>query len=543
MPDPAADRNLLFGILALQMDFISRDALIAAMNAWILDKAKPLGQILVDQGALETDNRAWLDAGVERHLAKHGNDPERSLAALSTVGSVQRDLQQVGDADVQASLAHVSTAHREEDPYATRATTAGTPTSSGLRFRILRPHARGGLGEVFLAHDEELQREVALKEIQERHADDPERRARFLREAEITGGLEHPGVVPVYGLGAYPDGRPYYAMRFVRGESLRHAIDRFHRAEQDAGRDRGQRTLELRQLLGRFVAVCNTIGYAHSRGVLHRDLKPDNIMLGPFGEALVVDWGLAKAVSREELANGATREPVAPTPASDSDLTRAGSALGTPQYMSPEQAAGRLHQLGPPSDIYSLGAVLYYLLTGRPPFGGGDVATVLGQVREGSFQEPRAVKPSVPRKLESICLKAMSRMSEDRYPSAVALAEAIERWLADEPVSGYSGQVWTISVEGRFMSCSPDVEANVGWPREQLLGKHFAPFIHPEDLPRALSLFQRVLQGESPPAFTARILTKAGEYVTEEFAVMPQVVEGRVVGAMGIGRRVSDRGA
>src|SRR5690348_17277710 len=123
MPDPAADRNLLFGILALQMDFISRDSLVAAMNAWVLNKEKPLGQILVDHGALDADNRAWLEAGVERHLARHGNDPERSLAALSSVGSVRRDLQQVADADVQASLAHVSAARKDDDPYATRGST------------------------------------------------------------------------------------------------------------------------------------------------------------------------------------------------------------------------------------------------------------------------------------------------------------------------------------------------------------------------------------------------------------------------------------
>ena len=138
---------------------------------------------------------------------------------------------------------------------------------------------------------------MALKQILDRHADDPTSRARFLLEAEITGGLEHPGIVPVYGLGTYGDGRPYYAMRFIRGDSLKEAIERFH-ADAAPRRDPGRRSLELRKLLRRFIDVCNAIDYAHSRGVLHRDIKPGNIMLGQYGETLVVDWGLAKADGR-----------------------------------------------------------------------------------------------------------------------------------------------------------------------------------------------------------------------------------------------------
>src|SRR5262249_7865960 len=179
----------------------------------------------------------------------------------------------------------------------TQVPSVGTPTSSGLRFRILRPHAKGGLGEVFVALDSELNREVALKEIQPRFADHPEARTRFLLEAEITGGLAHPGIVPVYGLGHYADGRPFYAMRFIQGDSLQDAITRLHQAEVP-DRDPGERTLALRGLLGRFIDVCEAVAYAHSRGVLHRDLKPGNVMLGKFGETLVVDWGLAKTVGQ-----------------------------------------------------------------------------------------------------------------------------------------------------------------------------------------------------------------------------------------------------
>jgi serine/threonine protein kinase len=292
-------------------------------------------------------------------------------------------MEQVADADVQASLAQVSAArHDEEDSWPTRMPSVGTPTSTGLRFRILRPDAKGGLGLVSVAQDEELHREVALKEIQEQYADDPQSRARFLLEAEITGGLEHPGIVPVYGLGAYADGRPFYAMRFIGGDSLKDAIDRFHngasRGRQPTGVDptNAEHTLAFRQLLGRFVDVCNAVACAHSRGVLHRDLKPGNVMLGKYGETLVVDWGLAKPVDRPESTDAGEERALRPTFGSGVAATQAGSAMGTPAYMSPEQAAGRLDLLGPASDVYSLGATLYTVLTGKPAFedhGDGDI--------------------------------------------------------------------------------------------------------------------------------------------------------------------------
>jgi tetratricopeptide (TPR) repeat protein len=284
--------------------------------------------------------------------------------------------------------------------------------------------------------DGELHREVALKEIQERFADDPQRRQRFLLEAEITGGLEHPGVVPVYGLGHYADGRPYYAMRFVRGDSLQEAIAAFHRADVP-GRDAGERALAFRSLLGRFVDICNAVAYAHSRGVLHRDLKPRNVMLGQYGETLVVDWGLAKVVGRSEPGNGEGEATLRPASVSGLAATLAGSAMGTPAYMSPEQAAGRLEELGPASGSYGLGASLYALLTGQEPVTGADVGEILGKVRRGAVLPARQVKRSVPAALEAVCQKAMALRPEERYESARALADDVEHWQADEPVRAY----------------------------------------------------------------------------------------------------------
>ena len=190
----------------------------------------------------------------------------------------------------------------------------------------------------------------------------------------------------------------------------------------------------MRKLLRRFLDVCNAIDYAHSRGVIHRDIKPANIILGKHGETLVVDWGLAKAVGRADPSAG--EQTIAPS-SSGSSETLPGSALGTPAYMSPEQAGGDLDRLGPRSDVYSLGATLYCLLTGKPPFEGDDIGEILRRVQAGDVRAPRAVDPALDKALEAVCLKAMATKPADRYATCRALAEDIERWAADEPVSAW----------------------------------------------------------------------------------------------------------
>ncbi|MFL5240850.1 MAG: serine/threonine protein kinase [Gemmataceae bacterium] len=251
------------------------------------------------------------------------------------------------------------------------------------------------------------------------------------------------GVVPIYGLVQGPDGNPSYAMRFIEGDSLKDAIHQFHEADK-APRDPGERTVALRQLLNRFIAVCNTLAFAHNRGIIHRDLKPGNIMLGKYGETLVVDWGLARSFARTDSdpANGEDTL-IPPKEGQAPDGTRMGQTKGTPAYMSPEQAEGRWDVVGPASDIYSLGATLYDLLTGVPPVRGGDYLQVLSKAQRGEFPRPRTIKADIAKPLEAICLKAMMRGSTDRYQTADLMGKDLELWLADEPVSAYR-EPWSI---------------------------------------------------------------------------------------------------
>jgi serine/threonine protein kinase len=301
-------------------------------------------------------------------------------------------------------------------------------------YRARGHHAQGGLGVVSTAYQDELDRTVALKRIRPDRLREVARR-RFLREAVLTARLQHPGIVPIYGLGEDEAG-PFYTMPFIEGQTLQEAINEFH-GVQPAHQDPGEHGLRLRGLLQHFIAVCNTVAYAHDQGVVHRDLKPSNLMLGPYGETLVLDWGLAKRFGEGEAAGEGEVDPPSPSPSAE-DVTRTGEVLGTPNYMSPEQARGEPAR--PAGDGFSLGLVLYAILTGKSAF---DESSQRGPdrlkaVRDAAIVPPRRRDPGVPRPLEAICRKALAAHARDRYSSASALANDVVKWLADEPVTSYA---------------------------------------------------------------------------------------------------------
>jgi len=223
---------------------------------------------------------------------------------------------------------------------------------------------------------------------------------------------------------------PFYTMRFVKGRTLSEAIKAFPRCRAEAKFD----PLEFRSLLGAFLGVCNAVAYAHSRGVIHRDLKPLNVVLGDYGEVIVLDWGLAKLVERPE---DTLTPAVALAPAADRGETIEGQALGTPAYMSPEQAEGRWESVDRRTDIYSLGAILYEILAGQPPFDGDELADVLRKVSTERPAPPRSLCAATPPPLEAVCLKALAKRPGDRYASARDLADEVRHYLADEPVTAY----------------------------------------------------------------------------------------------------------
>lgn len=301
------------------------------------------------------------------------------------------------------------------------------------RFSLTRKIGQGGLGTVWLAKDEKLDRSVALKEMNADAAEFPRAWDRFQREAEITGHLEHPNVVPLYQFGTDEvTGQPFYAMRFVGKKTLVNAIEAYH-DRKAMGEDV---TMDLHHLLTAFIGVCHAIAYAHSRGVIHRDLKPENVALDNFGQVIVLDWGLAKVVDEFESEGALSGNRLAAD--SSAGQTMAGEVIGTPLYMAPEQASGNLNDIDERTDVYGLGAILFAMLTGVAPHQnssisqGGPVAIpdLLQSIANQPTPAPRDHSPGIPADLEAICTKAMQFKAHTRFQSATEVAESVQRWMA-----------------------------------------------------------------------------------------------------------------
>jgi len=320
------------------------------------------------------------------------------------------------------------------------------------RYELRGEVGRGGMGAVLEVFDTELRRKLAMKVILGGQGSQSSTRTgtspltRFIEEAQVTGQLEHPGVVPVHELGMDPDGQVFFTMRLVRGEEFKAIIERVHSDDPNWSLTRG---------LGVLQKICETMAYAHDKGVVHRDLKPANIMVGRFGEAYVMDWGLAKVKGREpshdiqilsdemaSLSEVRTDRKSSTQGKLDSPLqTMDGAVMGTPYYMPPEQADGRIEQVGPLSDVYALGAILYHLMSGRMPYrtpgSKPSPHTVLAQVVGGPPTPVHELAPQLPAELVAICEKAMAREPGERYAGMLALAEDLRAYLENRVVQAY----------------------------------------------------------------------------------------------------------
>lgn len=413
-------------MFAYEADFIDADQLLRAVGNWTKRPDTSLVDLLVADGSLSTMDVSLLETMWAEQTSQ--------LVSDETLGQVQ----------TTREPSRLATGKRPAPETATQE----APTDYFVRHRLewVSHIASGGLGRVSMAHDQTLNRRVAIKEMLPKFAQDATARLRFAREAELTGQLEHPAIVPIHGLGLTKEGAPFYSMRLIEGRNLRELAEEFHMSIAPEPRFH---SLEFRRLLNSFIMVCHAVEHAHSRHVLHRDIKPANIIVGDHGETMLVDWGLAKSISKAPLDKRAAAEvdPETTTASFASlshpddqsfefELTDLGSTVGTPAYMSPEQATGA-EKISTASDIFSLGATFYFLLTGTRPYQAKTAAEIMHLASRGEFLPPRSVHSQLPVPLEAICLRAMALEPEDRYASASALAEDIERWLADQSVSAY----------------------------------------------------------------------------------------------------------
>lgn len=355
----------------------------------------------------------------------HRNEDTTAIEGLPTVDRAPHT-----EAAIRRSSV-IRTVPIEEDPE--------TPFNLSDRYDDLGLIASGGMGEVRRVKDRELNRVMAMKILRRKWLSQPEVIIRFLEEAQTTSQLQHPGVAPVHEMGYLPDGRIYFTMREVRGQTLSDAIESFHILLSNHSIDGDVCDSSFRKLLEAFQQVCEVIHWVHSRGVVHRDLKPENIIISRFNEAIVVDWGLARISERQDaFAAFLPKQDEIHTHRSQNEAawnTHLGEVIGTPAYMPPEQARGEHDQLGPTADIYALGAILYEILAGRPPYEGESFARILYQVLEGPPPPPTPHPTTTPNEwtppaeLIAMCSRAMERTPEHRYRNAGQLANDIQAWL------------------------------------------------------------------------------------------------------------------
>jgi len=480
------ERSLLFGVISVQLRYISSEQLSRASDIWSRDPNTSLPDVIVEQGLLTDEKRDEIMELVEKRIGEHGGNPGATLASFGGEMAVHESfaasvaVSRAADDSILVSFGgeYSPTVAREEkpDPQAEEEVEVdrGEVSSKGRpekaddmgrtkaapsppvetfgkvtvehpsRYTIKDEYGRGGIGRVMLAYDSHIGREVAVKELLAAASAGspatspgtsgirPETMARFIREARITGQLEHPGIVPVYELGKRPDGSVYYTMKLVKGETL---YDRLKKAEGLPGRLR---------LMNHFLDLCQAMAYAHTKEVIHRDIKPQNVMVGEFGETVVLDWGLAKVRGLADERAVDIEEGLRLLKEESAGKTIEGSALGTPAYMSPEQAEGDIEKIDEKSDVWSLGAVLYEILTGSPPYTGVSAYEVMGKVMKDPVVPVKEAEPDAPAELAAICEKCLTKDREQRYDNAAELAEDVSRFMAGGLVSAYEYTLGTL---------------------------------------------------------------------------------------------------
>ena len=415
----------------LQSGLVNEREIMAAVSDWSIHGSVSLATHLVERGLLTAEQINML----KERAAKRVDHARRSIAGGSEMPAAGKSmllatLERLDGSGRVAKLLGVTVAARGGND--------DVRVMEG-RYELIRKLGQGGLGRVWLAHDVNLNRHVALKEISHAAGVSDAVVERFRHEAEITGRLDHPSIVPIYQLGEdAATGRAFYTMRFLGRTTLQDSISEYHE-RREAGDDN---PMLLRHLLTAFVNVCHAIGHAHSRKVIHRDLKPENVVIDSFGQVIVIDWGLAKIIddtSVESLMDSVTT--------GNADRTSEGQVLGTPLYMAPEQAAGRLDELDHRTDIYGLGTILFAIITGFAPHektqkasvdSGGGARGMISVIAGGVTPEARDANPTADPVLEAICAKAMARRRYARYQAATQLAEDVQRWMAGEPVTAYA---------------------------------------------------------------------------------------------------------
>ena len=423
----------------------------SVFRRWVADlirgEACSFDELCAQHAELADDLRI-LQAGGGADL--HGEDDEASLSArlASRYGSeVDPSIELEAEAEADIDFA---------DAVMRRLSEHG---GASTRYKLKGEVGRGGMGAVLRVWDEDLRRHLAMKVIlgdaqPEPSGDTPQPSsqflARFLEEAQVTGQLDHPGIVPVHELGLDPEGRVYFTMKLVKGQTFKDVIELAVADQEGWSR---VRALEV------VLKVCDAMAYAHEKGVIHRDLKPANVMVGRFGAVFVMDWGLARILGREDKKDIRIREVSPPTSSLRSDrkdqgsgdldsplLTMDGDVVGTPAYMSPEQARGELEELGPQTDVYAVGAMLYHLLSGRMPYvqPGMNVGNyaIWRWVCEGSPQPLHELASDLPAELVAICEKAMARDRGQRYADMGALAEDLRAFLEGRVVQAYETGAW-----------------------------------------------------------------------------------------------------